>query len=863
MTPRGTERPLDRVGSIKLKIGLLVGVSIVVAALVAEIGNRAGVSGLLTVPVTVAAALGVTQWLARGMTAPLREMTDAAGAMATGDYSRRVAATSADEVGRLGRAFNTMAVDLEAADQQRRRLLATVSHELRTPLAAQRALLENLVDGVVRPDDEALQSALAQSERLGTLVADLLDLARVDTGAAPLDVAAVDVIDLLVAAVGEARVDGRLVEYTVSVEPADLTVAADADRLAQVVANLLDNAARHAPTGSTVAVRAGAQGADRWFLEVADAGPGIPPGQEEEIFRFGTADDGGGGTGLGLAIAAWVCELHGGSIAVVDDGAPGATIRAVLPRAPRSAPPADRARTPAPVPPAKETPVITMPAGAAQPSGVVIPEERSFLDTLFADLWPERGLVTAPVALLGSLLVGALAALVIPDHDLGLGALLVLLGGGALVLSRSVRRTSPWTLLSAALSAGLGSFVVLRDAEWLAVLSLLVVAVLVTTALTDARRLVPMAAGAASWVLAAVRGLPLLGRTVTSTSRHRLLWPVLRTAAVSLVALVVFGGLFASGDAIFGTWVADLVPDWDWEDLTLRTFLLVVVAGLVLTCCYVALNPPPVERLALPEAQPVARAWEWLVPIGLVVATFAGFTVAQASAMWGGHAYVRTVTGLSYAEYVHQGFGQLTVATALTLASVALAVRKAPRATVRDRVVLRVALGVLCVLTLVVVASALYRMAVYQEAYGYTVLRVLVDAFEVWLGLVVVLVMVAGIRLRGRWLPRAALLSGAGFLLVIGLANPDAWVAQRNIDRYEETGNLDLAYLAGLSDDARPTIAAGLPEELTRCFGWDTSGPTDLLEWNYGRARAAAHTAPADAPPHELGCPAELTAGAS
>ncbi|MGH3423881.1 MAG: HAMP domain-containing protein, partial [Nocardioidaceae bacterium] len=185
--PSRTDRPLDGVASIKVKIGLLVALSIVAAVVVLQVGSRAGVPGWLTLPVTLVAALGVTQWLARGMTSPLREMTRAAGLMATGDYSARVTATSADEVGRLARAFNTMAADLATADQQRRQLVATVSHELRTPLAAQRALLENLVDGVVSPDDARLQTALTQSERLSALVADLLDVGRVDGGAAPLD----------------------------------------------------------------------------------------------------------------------------------------------------------------------------------------------------------------------------------------------------------------------------------------------------------------------------------------------------------------------------------------------------------------------------------------------------------------------------------------------------------------------------------------------------------------------------------------------------------------------------------------------------------------------------------------------------
>ena len=192
-----TDRPLDGVASIKVKLGLLVGASVVVAVIVAGVGEAAEVPWWMSVPVTVAAALAVTQWLARGMTSPLREMTAAARRMAAGDYAQRVTATSSDEVGTLARAFNAMAADLATADQQRRQLVATVSHELRTPLTAQRALLENLVDGVVQPDDEALRAALTQSERLSALVGDLLDLSRIDAGAAPLALTEVRVGDLL------------------------------------------------------------------------------------------------------------------------------------------------------------------------------------------------------------------------------------------------------------------------------------------------------------------------------------------------------------------------------------------------------------------------------------------------------------------------------------------------------------------------------------------------------------------------------------------------------------------------------------------------------------------------------------------
>ena len=479
----------------------------------------------LTVPVTVAAALGVTQWLARGMTSPLREMTEAAARMATGDYSRRVTATSADEVGELATAFNTMAADLADADRQRRQLVATVSHELRTPLAAQQALLENLVDGVVTPDDAVLRTALAQAERLGSLVGDLLDLSRVDGGVVPLALAEVDVRDLVTRAVAEASVgshpEGRRVTHVLAVEDG-LTVTADAARLAQVLANLLDNAHRHSPPGGTVRVSAGADpadGADRWWLEVADEGPGIPAEDARRVFdRFGSGDDTGGGTGIGLAIASWVCELHGGSIAALParPGRAGARIRAVLPRADtarrqastvrpgRRTPPDRPSRTEPrrqltsqeePVP----TPTPAVPSGpptspATRHTGAV-PVPRPGLppgpviDSLFGDLWPEAGLPSQVRLLLGCLGVGVLAALVLPFHQLGLALLIVLLAGGVLLWRSSVNRRTRWAGLTTAVCLGLASLIVLRAAEWLTVLAVLTGIALTAVALADAKGL--------------------------------------------------------------------------------------------------------------------------------------------------------------------------------------------------------------------------------------------------------------------------------------------------------------------------------------------------------------------------------------
>jgi hypothetical protein len=214
------------------------------------------------------------------------------------------------------------------------------------------------------------------------------------------------------------------------------------------------------------------------------------------------------------------------------------------------------------------------------------------------------------------------------------------------------------------------------------------------------------------------------------------------------------------------------------------------------------------------------------------------FLAAQAAAVFGGHDYVRRATGLTYASYVHQGFAQLTLATLLTLLVVWAAARKAGD-TSPDRWWLRGSLGALCVMTLVVVVSALHRMELYQQAYGFSRARLLVDAFEGWLGLVVVAVLVAGLALRGGWLPRAALLSGAAVLLGLAVANPDAWIARHNLDRLATTGKVDWTYLERLSADATPTLARRAPE----VFGCSGAGaavadPDPWTGWNLSRRHA-------------------------
>ena len=308
-------RPLDRLSSIKVKLGVVIVAGVVVSDLTAVAAVKRDVP---LVPAAIGAALLallLVQVLARGLTAPLREMARATRAMARGEYGTRVRESGRDEVGELARAFNLMAGELAETDRQRRDLVANVSHELRTPLAALRAKLENVADGVEPADPETLRTMLAQTERLGRLVAQLLDLSRLESAGVALDRRPFAVVDVLEQAAREARLhapDG--VSIAVAAEDG-VRADGDPERVHQVVANLVENAVRHSPPGGTVRLSA----APGVRIEVVDEGPGIPAGEEERVFeRFYRPDasrsGAGGGAGLGLAIARWIVDLHGGAI---------------------------------------------------------------------------------------------------------------------------------------------------------------------------------------------------------------------------------------------------------------------------------------------------------------------------------------------------------------------------------------------------------------------------------------------------------------------------------------------------------------------------------------------------------------------
>ena len=334
-------RPLDRLGSIKTKLGIVIVAAVAMTAILIVLGARTGLPLWLCAIAAVALALAMVQFLARGMTAPLRQMAAAAGDMAEGRPARPVTTAARDEVGELARAFTRMSGELAQVDRERRELIANVSHELRTPISALRAMLENIVDEVEPADPVTLRTMLEQVERLGRLVSQLLDLSRLEAGEKAIESRPFAVAPVLDAALREAQI-GRArrgmsgVRVQLSVEPPSLEAHGDPERIHQVVANLLENAIRHSPADGRVALGAFARADGEVELTVSDEGPGIPVGEEDRVFeRFYRADSAhgsDGGTGLGLAIARWIVDLHGGRIRAEQRRPRGCRMVVALPR---------------------------------------------------------------------------------------------------------------------------------------------------------------------------------------------------------------------------------------------------------------------------------------------------------------------------------------------------------------------------------------------------------------------------------------------------------------------------------------------------------------------------------------------------
>lgn len=476
---------------------------------------------------------------------------------------------------------------------------------------------------------------------------------------------------------------------------------------------------------------------------------------------------------------------------------------------------------------------MSAPAASALPVAVTHPHQ-----DLLVRVWPDDDRAMPRSSAVLAAIAGLAGAVLLPDSTPGLGLLVVGLVVGAAVLPAVRGRIGTSEILFAGLAIALLAVVAVRSAEWFVSLSLLASAGLASYALSSGRSLLSVALGPLSLPMAAYRGAPWIARGLRrflGTARTAAtIGTVLRAAALSLVVVIVFGALFASADPAFAT----LLPEPDLGTLPLRVSVFLLVAFFAGSAAYLGAAPPRWDLLSGGTGRSVRPA-EWIAPIATLNAMFTGFVGVQFTVLFGGHDHVLQTAGLTYADYARSGFGELVVVTVLTLAVVTAAARWAPRVTSLQRITLRAMLGILCGLSLVVVASALYRLHLYEETFGFTRLRLFTYVFESWLGLLFVLVLVAGIRLNGWWLPRALVATGAVAMLVLALVNPDGFIARRNVDRFFTTGKLDMAYLQTLSADAVPAVDK-LPEPTRSCVLDSIRIPADggFASWNFGRERA-------------------------
>jgi signal transduction histidine kinase len=291
------------------------------------------ISGL----VALGFALLVAALLSRTITRPLRDLVGGVRRFAGGDYGTRVPLAGPSEIAEMGTAFNEMATEIQRSRGSEQAFLADISHELRTPLTSIQGFAQAIVDGEARGDavSHVAQIIHRESRRLVRMVEGLLQVARLESGAHAMARESVAPALLLGSAIAALDVQAKDAGVSFDVVGADAlpSVRGDPDKLAQLFLNLLDNAVKHSPRGTTVRV-SGNRDDGAVVIRVRDSGSGLPQGAQARLFqRFYRGDNAErDGAGLGLAIAQAIAQAHGGTIRAsnVDGGGAEFTVRLPL-----------------------------------------------------------------------------------------------------------------------------------------------------------------------------------------------------------------------------------------------------------------------------------------------------------------------------------------------------------------------------------------------------------------------------------------------------------------------------------------------------------------------------------------------------
>ena len=379
-----------------------------------------------------------------------------------------------------------------------------------------------------------------------------------------------------------------------------------------------------------------------------------------------------------------------------------------------------------------------------------------------------------------------------------------------------------------------------RNAWWLVTFCVLAALFCAALAIVGGRQVRSILFSLVAAPLAAFRGLPWVRRHIGGSVEPTAIRRIVLSVATTLLVLIVFGTLLSTADVAFSVLLGKLVPEIGAGSLTSWIFLLAVGGLIAVAAVYTISAPPDLSSLDKPGKRSLGPL-EWGLPIGGLVLLFAGFVAVQFTVLFGGQRHVLRTAGLSYAEYARSGFWQLVIVTLLTLAVLGGVARWARYGERLERILLRTLLGLLSALSVVIVVSALSRMYTYQKVYSFTGERIFVMAFELLLGTVFVLILVAGIRWKGAWIPRLTVAMAVVMLLSLAVVNPEDYAARRNIARYEQTGKIEAWYMRALSADATPALTR-LPPAVRRCtLSWSADElvePDPWYAWNLGRSRA-------------------------
>jgi hypothetical protein len=318
-------------------------------------------------------------------------------------------------------------------------------------------------------------------------------------------------------------------------------------------------------------------------------------------------------------------------------------------------------------------------------------------------------------------------------------------------------------------------------------------------------------------LLMLVRPWAVLGdawrRSVREDGWRRPTFSVLRGLLLALPILAVFTALLASADVVFGDYVETVLAWLDLEllvDLLFRAVVVVFTTMICLGALAVGLQTRRDRRRSgedRPLISPFLGYTETMVVLVLMDLLFAAFVAVQFAYLFGGQANI-SLRGYTYAEYARRGFSELVFTAALSLGLIYLLAqvtrRQASRQVRSFNVLSVIQVGLLGV----VLVSAFRRLVLYEEAYGFTRLRTYTHVAIGWIGVALVVFVVLLLSDRLRRIAPAALLGAMGFALTLALVNVDAFIVERNSQRFAETEKLDVDYLLQLTDDAVPGLAA-------------------------------------------------------